>query len=319
MTSITDAVAQTGNRVRDLGRASQEIGEIVTAINEIVGQTRLLALNASIEAARAGEAGRGFAVVATEVKALSQQTSVAISDIRQRISALQNDMQAIQQTMEQTQQAVSAGRAVMVDVDQQTEQVDVQIAQVAGRMADAARTVAEQSAATANVAENVTWVSHRTQDNIRHLQRSVAASGQLESIASKQIAQLVSLDLPAKIVRVAKSDHVFWKKRLADMMAGIVQLRVDELADHRGCRLGRWYYSDNSRCARHLAAFGALEEPHAAVHAAGMAAVAAFNAGDVDGAIAHIARVEEASREVLRLLGEVERGVVATHADEACA
>jgi methyl-accepting chemotaxis protein len=147
----------------------------------------------------------------------------------------------------------------------------------------------------------------------------VVASGQLESIVGKQIAQLVALDLPAKIVRVAKADHVFWKKRLADMMAGIVQLRVEELADHRGCRLGRWYYSDHARCARHLPAFGALEDPHAAVHAAGMAAVAAFNKGDVDGAMAHIARVEVASVEVLRLLCEVERGVVAAHTDGACA
>ena len=47
-----------------LAKAADQIGDIVTVINEIAAQTNLLALNATIEAARAGEAGRGFSVVA---------------------------------------------------------------------------------------------------------------------------------------------------------------------------------------------------------------------------------------------------------------
>lgn len=60
-----------------LEQTMRHLSEVVSTIDRIAGQTRLLSLNATIEAARAGEAGRGFAVVATEVKTLASQTRAA--------------------------------------------------------------------------------------------------------------------------------------------------------------------------------------------------------------------------------------------------
>lgn len=75
-------------QMKELKTYTDKMQDIMTLINNVASQTRLLALNASIEAARAGEAGRGFAVVAGEISNLASQTSNATGDIDVLIGAI---------------------------------------------------------------------------------------------------------------------------------------------------------------------------------------------------------------------------------------
>lgn len=66
------------------------LGDVVSVISSIAGQTNWLARNATIEAARAEAAGRGVAVVALEVTALAAQTARMAGVISRRISEAQS-------------------------------------------------------------------------------------------------------------------------------------------------------------------------------------------------------------------------------------
>lgn len=71
----SDDGEQVQTSIAALSSSLDEIGQIVSGIDQLSRQTNLLALNASIEAARCGAAGAGFAVVAGEVKALADHTA----------------------------------------------------------------------------------------------------------------------------------------------------------------------------------------------------------------------------------------------------
>lgn len=81
----TEKKAKMLKAVED-GKVVENITVMAETISRIAEQTNLLALNAAIEAARAGEAGKGFAVVAEEVRKLAEQSSEAVSGIKDTIT-----------------------------------------------------------------------------------------------------------------------------------------------------------------------------------------------------------------------------------------
>jgi c-di-GMP-specific phosphodiesterase len=102
-TSLVLAVRETQETMNSVLKASKKISGIVSTINDIADQTKLLALNAATEAARAGDAGREFSVFADEVRSLARKSSGSAGEIdglmdetNQRVAALAKSLDRIE-------------------------------------------------------------------------------------------------------------------------------------------------------------------------------------------------------------------------------
>lgn len=298
---------QASEKVTALSEASEAIGTIVSSIDAIAKQTNLLALNATIEAARAGDAGKGFAVVATEVKSLSQQTSKATDDIRTRIDRLRQEIGTIVTAMSDCTGAAAESQQVVALLGEAMASVGNRVSSVTTGMEEIAEILNQQSDASREVAEGISDIATKTKQSVEQV---MGISGQLDlaqDLVGRELQDLSTFSFEHKIPRLAKADHVIWKKRLADMAVGRVKLKANELADHRSCRLGKWYYGDASAASRSHRAFAALEKPHELVHEHGRRAAKLFETGDLAGAVDEIEKVEAASKDVLGLLDALTR------------
>ena len=307
MKRVGQTAYQASERISALSQASEAIGSMVSSVDAIAKQTNLLALNATIEAARAGDAGRGFAVVATEVKSLSHQTSKATEDIAALIGKLRSEIDAIVAAMAECTRAAVDSEGVVAVLGDAMAGVETHVAGVATGMEEISGILNQQAEAVREIAGGITGIAARTKQSV---DQAVGISGQLDlaqAHVGRELQELSELSFEGKIVRLAKADHVIWKKRLADMAVGRVTLKADELADHHSCRLGKWYYGEGSNGLRDRAAFRQLEKPHELVHRHGKRAATLFEAGDLSGALAEIEKVDAASKDVLALLNELAR------------
>ncbi|MEQ9326115.1 MAG: methyl-accepting chemotaxis protein [Rhodospirillales bacterium] len=184
--AVDDADA-TNDRVRSLSTAAEEVGKVITLIQDIAEQTNLLALNATIEAARAGEAGKGFAVVASEVKNLANQTARATDEIKSKIDEIQSETTS-------TAESIAGFGETIRQIDELSTAISA--------------AVEEQGAATAEIARNVEEAAANT-DDISRLMGGVAdAASQTDTVAHDQETAVSDLNDKNSQLKKAIEDFI---------------------------------------------------------------------------------------------------------------
>jgi len=109
MNSIRKQMEAVAESILSLSAQSQTIGEIISTVDDLAAQSKLLAVNAAIEAAKAGEEGKGFAVVAQEVRSLAEQSKQATTQVRTILNEIQKATGSAALATEQASKAVEGG------------------------------------------------------------------------------------------------------------------------------------------------------------------------------------------------------------------
>lgn len=191
MLAIDEAVTASSRSVSELGRRGEQIGEIISVINDIADQTNLLALNAAIEAARAGEHGRGFAVVADEVRKLADRTTKATDEIAESITAIQTETGEAVDRMNRGSEEVKAGVDSVQQAGASLAEIVQRAQEVASMVSGIAAAAEEQSAASTQVSQSVQSINAITRQSSEGA-RQAAEGASMMSQRAEQLRGLVA-------------------------------------------------------------------------------------------------------------------------------
>jgi methyl-accepting chemotaxis protein len=185
MKEVAESTDITGTTIKNLGKSSEEIGTIVSVINDIADQTNLLALNAAIEAARAGEQGRGFAVVADEVRKLAERTTKATKEISEMINTIQEETTRAVEAMEEGTHKVENGMNLANEAGDALSKIVTGVEDVNDMISQIATAAEEQSATAEEIAKNMENISEAANTNVEAINDVTAAADSVSDIAAE--------------------------------------------------------------------------------------------------------------------------------------
>lgn len=187
MKNIAEQVSASAKVVGELGKRSDEIGQIVETISGIAAQTNLLALNAAIEAARAGDHGRGFAVVAEEVRKLAEQSAAATENISKLIATIQKDTTSAVESIEQGNHSVKEGTQSVAQTGAAFKDIETQAAKLNANVSKSLEDITAVDASNKEIktaVDKVREIAVKSSENAS----SVSAATQQQSAAMQEVA-----------------------------------------------------------------------------------------------------------------------------------
>lgn len=224
MREIRRTSRTTAEVITALSGKAQNIGNILSVIDEVVDQINLLALNASIIAAQAGDHGKGFSVVAEEIRSLAERTGGSSREIATLIRGVQDETGRAVESIKQAEQRIVEGERLSLTTGEALGKIVQGVNKTTQQMGEVARATQEQSRssqlirqAMQKVSEMVAQIATATgeQDRasaqiMRAADRMKALTGEVKSSTREQskaggVIARASEEMTARIQQIRRA------------------------------------------------------------------------------------------------------------------
>ncbi len=233
MDRIREQIQDTAKRIKRLGESSQEIGDIVSLINDIADQTNILSLNAAIQASMAGDAGRGFAVVADEVQRLAERSAGATKQIAALVKTIQTDTNEAVSSMEQTTAEVVAGASLTQNAGVALSEIETVSTSLAELIQDISTAARHQSTTAGHVSKTMNVIQDITTQTLDGTSRTASSVGKLTDMAVELRESVSGFKLPVDylVSNYQGSSDGFADESFNDEHLGSLEPELDETFD----------------------------------------------------------------------------------------
>ncbi len=192
MKQIREASNHVAETIGSFVQKVDDIGKILSVIEEVTAQTNLLALNAAIIASQSGEYGKSFAVVADEIKELSERTAASTKEIATIIRAVQTEsIQAKESvvsgnaTVEKGSELANKAGAVLMKISESSSQSSLMAGEIAKATKEQAKASKEVTDAITNITTMMVEIVKATQEQARGSEQITKAAEKMRSVSEQ--------------------------------------------------------------------------------------------------------------------------------------
>jgi hypothetical protein len=180
---IEQANLGTIDGIKALGEKITNIWDIVTLINSVADQAKIIAFNAELEAASAGEAGRNFHIVATEIRRLADGIIDGTKEIKERITEIQQSSDNLILASENGTEKINEGVSNAKSLEERFESIKNASEVTANSSSDITTIIQQQAVASEQILITLKQIASGVENFSSATENISRASEMLKNIA----------------------------------------------------------------------------------------------------------------------------------------